>query len=309
MPTPTIALVPDAPDDVVAAVTAAGALVAAEPASADALVWVGGNDPAAMAGLLQPNHRWVSLSVAGIDRYVAEGVIDGGRIWTCTRGVYAEGCAEHAVALLLACARRLAECARSTSWDRRVGVRLAGQRVVVLGTGAMGTATARMLEAIGAVPVGVSRSGDPAAHFAEVCTLADLTDQVARARGLVVTLPATPETTRLVDGALLAALGPDGFLVNVSRGEVVDTDAVVAALQAGTLGGAGLDVTDPEPLPDGHPLWTLPTALITPHTANPATDRPFSAHRAEYLAHVSANVAAFAAGRPLHGVVDLGRGY
>ncbi len=309
MPDVKIAVVPDLLDDVAGVVGDAGAEVVSDPAMADAIIWVGGANPADVAAVVSPTHRWVSLSFAGIERYLDAGVIDTDRVWTCTRGVYAEGCAEHAVALLLACARRLAECARATTWIRRPGARLAGERVVVLGTGTMGQAVARMLDAIGAVPVGVSRSGAPAAHFAEVRTGEALLDELRVARGLVVTVPSTAETKGLVGAEVLDAIGPDGYLVNVSRGDIVDTDALVDALSAGRLGAAGLDVTEPEPLPDGHPLWTLPTALITPHVANPATDRPFSAHRAEYLAHVAANTAAFVAGRPLEGVIDPNRGY
>jgi phosphoglycerate dehydrogenase-like enzyme len=100
-----------------------------------------------------------------------------------------------------------------------------------------------------------------------------------------------------------------GVLVNVGRGDVVDQDALVDVLRAGGLGGAGLDATTPEPLPKRHPLWRIPTAVVTSHVANPSLERPWDANRDEYTAHLARNVAAFAAGRALEGVIDRSLGY
>ncbi len=119
-----------------------------------------------------------------------------------------------------------------------------------------------------------------------------------------LTLALTPETAGLIGSSQLAAIGPDGWLVNVSRGAHVDTAALVDALRTGAISGAALDVTDPEPLPDGHPLWTIDNCLITPHTAGTyAMVKPYLAAR------VTANVRRFAAGEPLLGVVDPALGY
>ena len=120
----------------------------------------------------------------------------------------------------------------------------------------------------------------------------------------MIAAPATADTRHIIGAAELAAMREDAWLVNVARGSLVDTDALVDALARGAIGGAALDVTDPEPLPDGHPLWSEPRALITPHIANP----PATLRR--YLArHVQENVARFANGEPLLSVIDPEAGY
>ena len=125
-----------------------------------------------------------------------------------------------------------------------------------------------------------------------------------RAQFVVIAAPATAATQHLVGADQLAAMREDAWLVNVARGSLVDTDALVAALAAGEIGGAALDVTDPEPLPDGHPLWSEPRALITPHVANPDA----TLHR--YLAElVGENVRRLIADEPLASVIDTGAGY
>ena len=120
----------------------------------------------------------------------------------------------------------------------------------------------------------------------------------------MVAAPDTARTRRLIGAAELAAMRPGAWLINVSRGTVVDTDALVAALVANTIGGAALDVTDPEPLPDGHPLWGLPNAIITPHVA---TTPAMSAQA--LCARIADNIGRLRAGRDLIGLVDLDEGY
>jgi len=117
-------------------------------------------------------------------------------------------------------------------------------------------------------------------------------------------LALTPETERIIGAAELDAMRGDAWLVNVARGRHVDTEALVTALRSGAIGGAALDVTDPEPLPDGHPLWDLPNCIITPHTA----DTPEMAERM-LARRIEENVARFAAGEPLVGLIDTAAGY
>ncbi len=121
---------------------------------------------------------------------------------------------------------------------------------------------------------------------------------------MFVALALTPATEHIIGARELAAMRPDSWLVNVARGRHVDTDALVAALADGVIAGAALDVTDPEPLPDGHPLWDQERCIITPHTANTLemAARPFAAR-------VRDNVARFAAGEPLVGLIDPAAGY
>jgi phosphoglycerate dehydrogenase-like enzyme len=131
-----------------------------------------------------------------------------------------------------------------------------------------------------------------------------LAEALAGARAVVLMLALTPRTRKLIGRAELAAMERDAWLVNVARGAVVDTEALVDALRSGQIGGAALDVTDPEPLPDGHPLWDLPNCLITPHTAD--TEEM----RRELLGRrIAQNVLRLAAGQELAGLVDPGLGY
>lgn len=263
-----------------------------------------------LRALLHPWIRWVSLPVAGVDGYLVQGALDRERTWTATKGVYRDGVAEHAVALLLACSRRLPQTLRQGRWAPRVpGWRLRGTTIAIFGTGGIGASTAAMLHAFGAHCLGVNRTGAAAEGFDETVPLERRLEALERSRAAILALASTPLTTGVIGRGELEALGPEGVLVNVARGELVDQDALVDLLASGGLGGAGLDVTVPEPLPDGHPLWSLPTVLVTPHVANPSLDVPWRANLDEYAEHLARNVRAYAAGGPLEGVVDLDLGY
>jgi D-3-phosphoglycerate dehydrogenase len=140
---------------------------------------------------------------------------------------------------------------------------------------------------------------------AEHTVPADRVDEVLpEADYVVLAAPGTGASRHLMDADRIARMRADAWLVNVGRGTLVDTDALVAALDAGRIGGAALDVTEPEPLPDGHPLWGHPRALITPHVATTT-----GAERIHYLQRVRENVARFGRGEPLLGVVDRDAGY
>jgi phosphoglycerate dehydrogenase-like enzyme len=134
--------------------------------------------------------------------------------------------------------------------------------------------------------------------------MGDLTAALSDARVVFLALALTPATEHVIGTAQFAAMRPDSWLVNVARGRHVDTDALVTALREGQIAGAGLDVTDPEPLPDGHPLWELENCVITPHTADTLEMvMPLLARR------ITENVQRFAAGEPLVGLVDPTVGY
>jgi D-3-phosphoglycerate dehydrogenase len=234
-----------------------------------------------------------------------QGVIDDRRVWTCASEAYGDSVAEHVVALMLAGRRRIHASARATSWDPANGGQpLFGGRLVIVGTGSIGRGVVRLLEPWGMEIVGVSRSGRPVDGFARVVAVGSLRDELPAADVVVIAAPSTPDTAGLIGEAELAAMSSEAWLVNVARGALVDTDALVEALAAGAIGGAALDVTDPEPLPDGHPLWTEPRALITPHRANfgPAAD-------AEMHALFTRQVRRWIAGEELSGRVDPARGY
>jgi D-3-phosphoglycerate dehydrogenase len=301
---PLVHVGPEAEERFVAAVREGGAEVAADPAEADAVVWLAG-DPAALRAVLHPGVRWVQLQSAGVEEWLANGVVDEDRTWTSAAGAYGETVADHALALLIAGRRRLAECARAERWDAELAGRpLFGATVAIVGAGGIGRALIALLAPWHCHVIAVTRSGREVEGAAECVAAGELERVWPRAEIAVIAAPATDATARLVGTEQLAALPPGAWLVNVARGSLVDTDALVDALAAGRLGGAALDVTDPEPLPEGHPLWREPRALITPHAANPTEAR------LRALADFTrANVARFARGEELRGIIDTGRGY
>jgi phosphoglycerate dehydrogenase-like enzyme len=282
--------------------SAGGALV--DPDAAEALIWTDPSDAGGLAGLLEhtPRVRWVQLPFAGVDRFA--GLFDDGRIWTSTKGAYSEPVAEHALALGLAGLRQLPRRARATSWGDQAGLRLAGSRVTIVGGGGITAALVALLAPFRVDPTVVRRHPAPVRGAAHVVGPDRLHDALAGARLVVLALALTPETTGMIGAAELDRMAPDAWLVNVARGAHVVTADLVAALGAGAIGGAALDVTDPEPLPAGHPLWASERCLITPHTANTwAMAEPLFAGR------VRVNVERYQRGEPLVGVVDASLGY
>jgi phosphoglycerate dehydrogenase-like enzyme len=293
------------PDELFAeAVEAGGGEIVDAPDGADAIVWLEG-DPAGLGDALHPGVRWVQLASAGVEQWLAAGVVDAERQWTSAAGAYGETVADHALALILAGRRRLQESARATRWDPGLAGRpLFGCTVAVIGAGGIGRALIALLAPWRCRVLAVTHSGREVPGAAASLSADDVDQVWPEADVIVVAAPATEATRHLVGAEELARCKPDAWLVNVARGTLVDTDALAEALAAGRFGGAGLDVTDPEPLPDGHPLWHEPRALITPHAANP-TDV-----RTRALADFTRdNVRRFADGEPLQGVVDTGRGY
>jgi len=236
---------------------------------------------------------------------VAEaGLIDRHRQWTSAKGAYAEPVAEHALALLLAGLRRLPERARARSWGEEAGTSLFGQPVTIIGGGGIAAVLLRLLEPFRAQVTVVRQRPEPLPGAARTVGDDRLHEALAGARAVLLVLALTPRTRKLIGRAELAAMGHDAWLVNVARGGVVDTEALVEALRSSQIGGAALDVTDPEPLPTGHPLWDLPNCLITPHTADTEEmTRPLLARR------IMENIQRLRAGQELVGQVDPDLGY
>jgi phosphoglycerate dehydrogenase-like enzyme len=302
--TPRVALAPDASEPVAAAVRSAGGQIVDLDDAPDVLVW---GEPGDVAGLVAavraaPTARWVQLPFAGVEGFVD--VLDRSRTWTCAKGAYSEPTAEHALALALAGLRRLPARARTTSWGAQGVATLYDAPVVVLGGGGITASLLELLAPFRCAVTVVRRSPEQMRGSSRTVRPERLDEVLADALVVVLALALTPETTHVISRRQLAAMSTSAWLVNVARGRHVDTDALVSALQDRAIGGAALDVTDPEPLPDGHPLWSLPNCLITPHTANPwQTAQPLLARR------VYDNVLRFGAGRPLLGTVDLDAGY
>ena len=292
---PTVHVAPEPDPEVEAAVRAAGGEIGPLE-QAEGLVWVDSN-PDEFPAELPDGVRWVQLPSAGVERWLDR--IDGDRQWTSAAPAFGRSVAEHALALMLAGVRRLHEFARARTWTRPAIGQLARSTVAIVGTGEIGRALIELLEPFEVEVLALTRRGRdgtlPVERLGEV---------LPRAHFVVIAAPATPATRHLIGAEELAAMREDAWLVNVSRGALVDTDALVAALEAGSIAGAALDVTDPEPLPDDHPLWSQPRALITAHVANP--DATLRHDLAEL---VGEQVRRLVAGEPLLSPVDPDAGY
>jgi phosphoglycerate dehydrogenase-like enzyme len=268
------------------------------------LVWTDGGAMDALRRSLTPQISWVQLPQAGIERVFEAGVIDHQRRWTSAKGAYADPVAEHALMLVLAGLRGLKVRARARTWGEPAGVSLFGEPVTVVGGGGIATVLLRLLEPFRAPVTIVRLRAEPLPGAARTLGSGQLREALAGARAVVLTPALTPQTRGMIGAAELAAMEPYAWLVNVGRGGLVDTGALVRALRAGQIGGAALDVTDPEPLPAGHPLWDLPNCLITPHTADTEEmTRPLLAAR------IAENVRRLTAGQELIGQVDPDLGY
>lgn len=290
----------------VAAVEAAGGeVVSVEDASA--LMWA---DPAAASefpGVVAaaPGLEWVQLPYAGIENFADQ--LDPALTWTCGKGVYADPVAEHVITLTLAGFRYLHKAIPATSWPVQEGRNLLGANVVVVGAGGIAESLLRLLEPWGTHVSVVRRSSTPMAGVERTVALADTAavyELLSAADVVVLAAALTVETAGMVNADFLDAMHPEAWLINVARGGLVDHDALLDALRSGQIGGAALDVTTPEPLPDGHRLWDEPSCIITPHVANtPEMGLPLIANR------VHQNVQRWIAEDDLIGLVDVTAGY
>ena len=287
-------------------VAAAGADVVDDPAPAEAVVWTNPYDVDGQRAVLAaaPEATWVQLPWAGVEHFAAEHIFDDGRTWTCGKGVYAEPVAEHALALLLAGLRDVPDRVRATSWARQSGRSLYDGRVTILGGGGITESLLELLAPFRVRSTVVRRNTAPMPGAAAVVGPAALNESLRDADAVVLALALTPETTGIISEAELELMPSHSWLINVARGRHVVTDDLVDALRDGVIGGAGLDVTDPEPLPDGHPLWSLPNCIITPHTAN-----TLEMAQPMLAARIKENIRRFVAGETLIGLVDPVLGY
>ena len=301
-----IAVLPGGVRTFLADAVVAGGGVLSDPEDAVALVWTETAEAGELGGVLDDHAglRWVQLPWAGVEPYVDVIRAHADRTWTCGKGVYAEPVAEHALALALAGLRGLDHYARATTWTGQRGRNLLGARVTIVGGGGISESLLRLLGPFRCDVTVVRRRPRPMAGARSVVGDDRLDDALTGADVAVLALPLLPGTAGLIDRRRLELLATDACLVNVARGQHVVTADLVDALRDGTLGSAGLDVTDPEPLPDGHPLWTLPNAIVTPHTANTQEMAvPLLSER------ITDNVRRWIAGEQLVGRVDPAAGY
>ncbi len=285
------------------AVTDGGATVTG-PAEATAVVWTAARDAAGLARLLEENPHidWVQVPFAGVENFAP--IVDSSRTWTCGKGVYAEPVAEHVLALALAGMRNVAEYARATGWSGPAGRNLLGARVTVLGGGGITESLVRLLSPFGCRITVVRRNVEHIEGADEVVGTENLVDALVGADLVVLALSLTDETRGIIGRAEFEVMEDHAWVVNVARGAHIVTDDLVWALANNVIGGAALDVTDPEPLPDGHPLWGMPNCIITPHVGNtPEMAVPLLSER------IRENVRRYLCGEPLIGLIDPRAGY
>ena len=222
--------------------------------------------------------HWVQVGAAGVERYLEIPELGNGTVLlTNGQRLASEVIAEHVMALTRALARGLnrtvaaqieGKWRRSEIGDNAPLAKLRGKTLLVVGLGGIGTEVARLADAAGMRVTAIRSSRRPGPSFVSKTGLTeDLPEYAHEADVVVNCLPMTPGTEDIFDAEIFAAMRETAFFVNVGRGGTVDTDALVAALSDGVIAGAGLDVTDPEPLPEGHPLWQAPNLIITPHFA------------------------------------------
>jgi len=258
--------------------------------------------------------RWVQSTSAGVERYIAVTELrDNDRIvLTNMQAVHGPTIADHAFAMLLALTRDLPyylDPAHRGNWNRHGSgaepIALHGRTLLVVGLGGIGTEVARRGKGFGMRVLATRRSDTPPPSFVDRQATPDkLMELLAEADVVALCVPLTPQTERMIGARELAALKKGAYVINVGRGKVLDTDALVEALESGHLGGACLDVTDPEPLPSEHPLWSMPNVVITPHMSGRS-----ALTRERWNAVYMENLRRFGTGEPLMNVVDKRAGY
>jgi len=306
MTAPRVAVGPLPSDFAVDAVRSGGGQVVELADNPDSLVWLDPSDVDGLATWLKqvPDARWVQLPFAGVERVAAAGLLDDARIWTCAKGAYAEPVAEHALILALAGLRYLPVRVEARSWGIPAGTSLYDQEVTILGGGGIATSLLELLAPFRVRVTVIRRNPAPMKGAAKVVAVDALHDALPGALVVFLALALTPQTTGIIGAAELAAMGDGAWLVNVARGAHVVTADLVEALDSESIGGAALDVTDPEPLPDGHPLWGRQNCIITPHTADTIEMVvPLLAAR------IRTNVERLTADEPMVGLVDPAAGY
>ncbi len=289
------------------AIESAGAKVVPVSPEVRALVWTDYANPQGLADLLKSNPQleWVQLPFAGVDAFSE--IIQSDPVFTSAKRSYSEPVAEHALMLCMALGRILPERIRAKSWGKKHADSLFDAEVLLIGGGGISEQLAEFLIPFRSKVTVVRKR--PEQPFAESFTgkvvgFDSLDDQLAKAQFVVLACALTEETRFLFNRERFSLMRSDSYLVNIARGEVVDQEALLEALSSGQIAGAATDVTYPEPLPEGHPMWSEPRLIITPHTADTLTQ--ITRLLSERL---RVNVSAWLAGGPLTGVVDKVLGY
>ena len=285
-----------------------------KPAEANAgiadadIAWVDMQPTALVAEAIRaagPQLKWVSTIYAGLDAFPLDLLRERNVTLTNGAGINAYAVAEYAVLGVLAAAKRFDEVVRAHDrheWpkDAPGKIELFETSALVIGYGAIGRLIGERLAAFGVAVTGVTRSGRDGTITPDAWAA-----RLGEFDWVVLAAPSTDDTKALIGAAELAAMKPGAWLVNIARGDMIDDDALLAALHEGRIGGAFLDPTNPEPLPPEHPLWSAPNCMITMHLSGRSQTRMFRRAAALFLD----NLRAFIAGRPMRNVADLDAGY
>lgn len=219
-----------------------------------------------------PNLKWIQLNSAGTDGYTNKGAIPAGAILTNATGAYGLAISEHMTGMLLYLMKKLnlySTDGKSHIWDDHGPVKsIYGAKTLVVGCGDIGGEFAKRMNAFGSSVTGIRRNtANVPSYVDRMCSMDELTTCLADADIVASCLPSSPETYHLYDAKAFAAMKEGAFFINIGRGNAVDSYALADALNSGHLAGAGIDVTEPEPLPADHPLWDAKNILITPHVS------------------------------------------
>jgi phosphoglycerate dehydrogenase-like enzyme len=270
---------------------------------------IGNPNPALLSGA--KNLRWLQLASAGANLYVGEGILPKNVLLTNATGCYGMVISEYMIATVLSLFLHLqqyAENQREHRWHGEGRIKsIYGSTALIVGLGDIGGEFAKRFKAMGGHTIGVRRSDRQKPDFIDELYLTDRLDELLpRADVVALSLPETPQTHKLFSRERLALMKSDAILLNVGRGMAIDTDALCEALNSGRLGGAVLDVTDPEPLPPEHPLWEARNILITPHVSG-NYNLPETYERVAALC--ADNLKRYMDGLELNNLVDLSTGY
>ncbi len=305
-----IAVEPMQTDLFVDAVREAGGIVAPLSSQTRGLVWLSEKRAPELAEVLKshPAIEWVQLPWAGVDGFAdifAEIDHDNAPVFTSAKGSYAEPVAEHALMLALSLSREIPRKSREAEWQsERTGLSLYGNHIVIIGAGGITTEFMRLVEPFRTSITVVRRQSGDVEGAARTVTGERLREVLPTADVVIMAAAATAETRHIMGKTEIDLLPDHAIIVNIARGSLLDADAALDALRAGTLWGIGLDVTDPEPLPADHPLWSEPNCVITSHSADtPLMTKHLLAER------IRANVVAFLTGQRFVGIVDTRSGY
>ena len=257
------------------------------------------------------NLRWIQLNNAGTEGFCVPGILPEQAQLTNATGAYGMAISEHLIAMLFALQKRLdiyQDQQKEHRWEKQAHMMVTeGSHVLVIGLGDIGTTFARKMKALGAYVTGIRKSRKPKPEYVDAqYTMEALPELLPQADIVALSLPGYNDTKGVIGEKELHLMKANTILLNVGRGTAVDSLALAKALQEGTIYGAGLDVTDPEPLPEDHPLWDAPHCIITPHVSGgyalPET--------LEKILELSIkNLERYEKGETLHNIIDFSTGY